>query len=143
MPGEQELQEKMMLYKTLESRLEVFGRQRELVSTKVVEILSTLSSIEEIGKKQESVLFKLGSEAYVNGQITDGNKILVEIGAGVVLEKPLEEGKQILNKRKEEMENALNEIQTNISQLSGAINKLAPEINELMQKSQTQTPTAG
>lgn len=142
MPGEKELQEKMFVYRTLESRLEALARQRDLVSSKIVEIVSTISSIDEIDKNQENILFKLGGEAYTHGNVADKNKILVEIGAGIILEKPIEDGKEILNKRRQEMENVLKEIQNNILQVSAAMNQLGPEINELIKRSQT-SPTAG
>ncbi|MEK6909804.1 MAG: prefoldin subunit alpha [Candidatus Aenigmatarchaeota archaeon] len=142
MTNEKELQEKMFIYRTLESRLEALARQRDLVSSKIVEIMSTISSIDEIDKNQENILFKLGGEAYTHGNVTDKNKILVGIGAGIILEKPIEDGKEILNKRKQEMENVLKEIQNNIVQVSSAINQLGPEINELIKRSQT-SPTAG
>lgn len=132
----------MFIYRTLESRLEALARQRDLVSSKIVEIMSTISSIDEIDKNQENILFKLGGEAYTHGNVTDKNKILVGIGAGIILEKPIEDGKEILNKRKQEMENVLKEIQNNIVQVSSAINQLGPEINELIKRSQT-SPTAG
>jgi len=129
----------MFVYRTLESRLEALVKQRDLINSKIIEIMSTVSSIDEIGKNQESVLFKLGSESYAYGNISDKNKILVEIGGGIVLEKSIEKGKDILNKRKQEMENVLKEIQNNILQVSNAINQLGPEINELIQKSQNIT----
>lgn len=138
MTDEKELQEKMLIYRTLESRLEALTRQRDVIGNKVVEIMSTVSSIDEIDKNQENILFKLGSEAYTYGNIVDKNKILVEIGAGIVLEKSLEDGKETLNKRKIEMENILKEIQNNISEISNTMNRLGPEINELIQKSQQQ-----
>ena len=141
MVNEKELQEKMLIYRTLESRLEALTRQRDLVSSKIVEIISTISSIDEISKNQKDILFKLGSEAFTYGNVADKNKILVEIGAGIVLENPPEDGKEILNKRKQEMESVLKEIQNNISQISSAMNQLGPEINQLIQKSQEQTPT--
>ncbi len=136
MTNEKELQEKMLIYRTLEARLEALIRQRDLVSSKIEEIMSTASSIDEISKSQENILFKLGSEAYTYGNVADKNKVLVEIGAGIVLEKSPEDGKEILNKRKQEMENVLKDIQNNISQISNAVSQLGPEINELIQNSQ-------
>ncbi len=138
MTDEKELQEKMFVYRTLESRLEALTRQRDMISSKIVEIMSTASSIDEIDKNQKNILFKLGGEAYTYGNVVDKNKILVEIGAGVVLEKSLEDGREALNKRKMEMENVLKEIQNNISQISNAMGQLGPEINTLIQKSQQQ-----
>ena len=137
--NEKELQEKMLIYRTLESRLEMFTRQRELINNKLVEIVSTISSIDELGKKQENILFKIGSEAYAYGDISDKNEILVDVGAGIILEKSIEEGKETLNKRKHDMENAFKEVQTNIAQISNAMGQLGPEINELIEKSQNPT----
>ena len=57
MVNEKELQEKMLIYRTLESRLEALTRQRDLVSSKIVEIISTISSIDEISKNQKDILF--------------------------------------------------------------------------------------
>ena len=138
MVDEKEIQEKMFIYRTLESRLEALTKQRDLVSSKIVEIMLTKSSIDEIAGIQENILFKLGSEAYTYGNIANKNKVLVEIGAGIVLEKSLEDGKETLNKKKEEMENVLKEIQNNISQISNAMSQLGPEINEMIRKSQDQ-----
>lgn len=135
MANEKELQEKMLVYKTLESRLEALTRQRDLVGSKVMEILSTISSIDEIDKNQENILFKLGSEAFAYGNVSNKNKVLVDIGAGIVMEKSIEDGKETINKRREEMENMLKEIQTNIFQISNAMNQLGPEINDMIQKS--------
>ena len=132
MANEKELQEKMLIYRTLEARLEAFTKQRDLVNSRIIELSSTISSINEIGKNQENILFRLGGEAYVHGNIKDKDNILVEIGAGIILEKSREKGKEILNKRKEEMENALNEIQNNIAQISDALSQLGPEINEII-----------
>lgn len=137
--SEKELHEKMMIYKTLESRLEVLTRQRELIGSKIAEIASTIESINEISKNNENTLFKLGGEAYVHGNITDKGRILVDIGAGIILEKSSEEGIKTLDGRKKELESTMNEIQTNISQLSAAMNHLGTEINELIKKPQSST----
>lgn len=136
MTDEKELQEKMMIFRTLESRLEVLVKQRDLINNRIADVISTISSIDEFAKSKNDVLFKLGGEAYVQGNVIDGDKILVEIGAGIVLEKSIAEGKDILNKRRHEMEVTLGEIHNNISQMSNAINQLGPEINEMIQNSQ-------
>ncbi len=136
MENEKEIQEKMMMYKTLESRLEVLNKQRDLVNTKIMEIISTISSIDEFDKTQKNILFKLGSDAFVQADVVKKNEILVEIGAGIIMEKTLEEGKAILNMRKQEMENVMKEIQYNMAQIMDTVNKLAPEINSMIQKAQ-------
>ena len=139
MTNEKELQEKMLIYRTLESRLGALTQQRDIINNKIMEIMSTISSIDEISKNQENFLFRLGGEAYAYGNANINDKILVDIGAGIVLEKSVEDGKEILNKRKIELETALKEIQNNILQISATMNQLEPEINELIIDAQKQT----
>ncbi|MBI2545411.1 MAG: prefoldin subunit alpha [Candidatus Aenigmarchaeota archaeon] len=134
MENEEEAQEKMLMYRMLESRLESAARERELVSEKFMEVVSTISALENIEKNSDNILFKMGSEVYANGKLDGNNKLLIEIGAGIVVEKSLEEGKQILTKRREELERLSKETQNNIEQITEMLNKMAPELNELMKK---------
>jgi prefoldin alpha subunit len=127
---EKELQERAIVYRTLEARLNSLLSQRDLIISKISEIQSTLESINEI-EKSEKVLFPLGSEAHTFGKIIEKNKILVEIGAGIALEKNIEESKELLNKRYSELQNALAQTQKNILNVSGAINELSKEVQKL------------
>lgn len=134
--SERELQEKIVTYRILESRLDALIRQRDLLAKKIIEIQSTLASIDEIEKSKEGILFPIGGEAYTTGKVIDKEKLIVEIGANVALEKTVVEGKETLNKRRSELESALGEIQKEILRISAAIDQLGPEIQELSQKLQ-------
>lgn len=132
--AEKELQEKILQYRILEARMETLMRQRQLIAEKISEIQTTLSSIDELEKSKDSVLFPIGSAAYTYGKVIDSKNIIVEIGAGVALSKPADEAKQILNKRSEEMEHAISQIEHEVRKISFEIEKLGPEIEELSQK---------
>jgi len=130
---QKELQEKIITYRVLEARLNSFLKQRDLITSKLLELQSTLASINEI-EKSEEVLFPLGSEAYTFGKIIEKNKIILEIGAGIALEKNIEESKDFLNKRKTELEDVLNETQRNVLEISSIMNQLGLEIQKLSEK---------
>ena len=83
MANEKELQEKMLIYRTLESRLEILTRQRDLVSSKIGEIVSSIASLD--GLDQKNILFKIGDSVFVEGAVASKDKILVEIGAGIIM----------------------------------------------------------
>jgi len=134
MQERKELQEKILAYRILEARLDSLLKQRDLIASKIVEIQTTLQSMEEIGKAKGKTLFPIGSETYTFGKVTDKKKLIVEIGANVALEKTVDEGKELLNKRREGMENALNTVQKNILEISSSIESLGPEIRELTEK---------
>lgn len=136
MTNQKELQEKILAYRVLQSRLESLIKQRDLVTNKIAELENTLESIDEFVKSKEKVLFSLGSEAHVFGQVNDKEKIIVEIGANVALEKTIDEGKETLNKRKVELEEVISEIQNEAMKVSAALEQLTPELQRLMESQQ-------
>ncbi len=140
--SEKELQEKILSYRLLEARADGVVKQRDFIISKVMELQSTLNSIDEIGKSDGEVLFPVGGEAYKTGKVVDNDRIVVEIGASVALEKSTKEGKAILEKRKNELESSVNQLQQELIRISETMNKLAPEIQNLINKNQN-TPQAG
>jgi prefoldin alpha subunit len=128
-----ELQEKILAYRIFELRLNDLLRQRNLIISKIAEISSTLESINEIEKSEET-LFSIGSEAYAKGKITDKEKIIVEIGANIALEKSIEEAEETLKKRREELEKGLAQIEEEIVKISSGLESLADGIRELSKK---------
>jgi prefoldin alpha subunit len=138
MVEQKELQEKILTYRLLEARLDGLLKQRDMLASKLIEIQTTLASIDEIEKSKEEILFPIGAEAYAFGKVVDKNKLIVEIGANVALEKNVEEGKQILSKRMTEMESALSAMQKDMMEISAAMDQLGPEIQELAEQLQSQ-----
>jgi len=141
--GQKELQQKMLAYRILESRIDSLMKQREFLANKLVEMQTTLESIDEIEKSKEDVLFPLGSAAYTFGRVTDKNKMIVEVGADVAIEKNFTEARDILNERKNDMENALTTVQRNIQEASESLQILEPEIQQMLQKQQSQSQEVG
>lgn len=128
---EKELQEKILTYRLLEARLDGLVKQRDMLINKVIELQSTLGSIDELSKSDGEVIFPIGGETYRIAKAVDKDKLLVEIGAGVALEKDTAEGKGILNKRKDELEKFVNQLQQEILKVSDAMSQLNPEIQKL------------
>jgi prefoldin alpha subunit len=131
MASEKELQEKVIAYRIIESRIESMLRQREALVNKLMEIETTLRSIEEVERTDEELLFSPGSEVHFIGKVTDRKKVIVEIGANTALEKTFEEGKEILKKRKAEIENLVVNIEKNLLHLSSGLQELESQLNEM------------
>jgi len=132
--SEKELQEKIMVYRIVESRIDALIRQRDLFLNKLLELQNSIASIDEIAKSNEEILFPIGSDAYSFGKVVDKNKIIVEIGAGVALEKNFEEAKEIIQKRKADIGTAVKAIQEDVQKLSQSLSSLELEIRSLAEK---------
>src|SRR3972149_3451775 len=112
---EKELQEKIELYRLLEARENGMMKQRELVMNKMLEIKTTMGSLSEMEKSQGEILFPIGSEAWSSTKVLDKDRIIVEIGAGVAVEKSFAQAKDVLDKRIAELETAVEEINRELS----------------------------
>ena len=125
-----ELEHKVALFKLLQDRSEVLRRHQELLLQKISEVQQTILSLEEL-EKAEKLVFSLSPEAKVFGKIVDRDKILVDVGAGIVLEKTREEAKQILEKRRAELEKALSDASREMQSVAATLQSLVPEIQKL------------
>lgn len=121
--SEKELREKLLAYRILDSRLKSLNQQREIVASKILEIKTTIASIEEVIKSND-VLFSLGSSAHVHGSIKDKKNVIVEIGAGIALEKSVDGAKATLEKRIRELENVFSNLEKEIERTSSVLSEL-------------------
>ncbi|MEM5766613.1 MAG: prefoldin subunit alpha [Candidatus Aenigmatarchaeota archaeon] len=134
MPEEKELQEKIIVYRLMEAKLESLMKQRENLINSLMEIEESIAGIEELKDKGGDIIFSLGSQTYIPCQIVKKDKIIVEVGANVAIEKSLEEGKQILKKRKDDVEKSIVSIEAVINQLSSQLKELNKEIRDIVEK---------
>jgi len=129
---QKELQEKVMAYRMLESKLEELVKHRDFIISRMMELQSTIDSLDQIEKSNE-IMFPVGIDAYTVGKITDKKNVMITIGAGIVLEKNIAEAKETLAGRKVEMEQALQELQNSINNISAGLEQLGPEIQSQME----------
>ncbi len=125
------LQEKIATYRFLESRMQALSDQRNVAANRINEINSTISSLGEIENNKGEILFPVGSSAFVPGKIVERNKIIVEIGANIAIEKNFEDAKKALEKNRAEIEKISKEIENEMRETSKIMENLAPEIENM------------
>jgi len=133
---EKKLQEKVLTYRILENRLDSLVKQQNVFLSRAMEIENTIESIDEIKKEGKDLLFPIGAAAYARGDVTDKNKLIVEVGAGVLLEKTADEGKTILEKRKREIQNAVEALQQDLQNVSETMQKIETDTQKILGEAQ-------
>ena len=68
---------------------------------------------------------------YVNAKLQSNEKVLVEVGAGVVLPMSIPEAKNMLEKRKEELNKGLKKFDEEIEKTTLALQAIRQEIQKL------------
>ncbi|MDI6826106.1 MAG: prefoldin subunit alpha [Candidatus Aenigmarchaeota archaeon] len=135
MNEKKEIQGKLIRYQILDGRIKALLKRRELLIAKILEIETTLSTIEEIEKNKESeILLPFGSNVHVPGTLKDIKKMIVELGANMAIEEDVEETKKILEKRKNIINDGLRITENEITSLSNEMLKLESEIGALIEK---------
>ena len=136
MVNQRELQERILAYRILQSKLDDNVKERDLITNKLIEVENTLVSIDEMKETKEETAFPMGSDVYVFAKNSNKEKLMIGIGANILMEKTFEESKEILNKSKKEFEKTLDDIQKEINQISCSIEEMTPELQEMIEKSQ-------
>ncbi|TAL47204.1 prefoldin subunit alpha [archaeon] len=131
---DEQLQQKIEMYRMLEAKVSGLMKQKEMVVNKMLEVKTTVSSLDEMEKSNGEILFPLGGEAWSTAKVFDKGSVVVEVGAGVALEKTFPEAKEILNKRVNELEKAMEEINKEYNESSEILNRLGPEIEKELSK---------
>jgi prefoldin alpha subunit len=90
---------------------EIENRQKELLIL-AIELEKTRRAIERIKEVEgKDILVNIGSNCMVRARIESVEKILVPVGAGIVLEKTPEEAKKLIEERLKDIESAVNELE--------------------------------
>ena len=126
-----ELSEKHQVY---QYQAESLAQQINMVKMTIRDVETALVTItalkdEPAGKE---TLVPVGFGSFVKATLTETDKVVVGIGAGVSIEKKIDEAKEFLEKKKEELNKYL-------EQLNGTIAKIGQElqnIQKLVQKHQ-------
>lgn len=126
--AQKDSEQKLLDLRMLEARLEALAKHREFVATRILEIDTTVNSIDEISKANSNVIFHVGGEAFMPASPSKEGKVIVMIGADVAMEKDVSDAKNILASRRKEAEDALKQVQSEMEALNKKIESAAMSI---------------
>ena len=131
---QKDIQKKLIAYQILENRANALMKRRDILITRMLEVESTLNSIDELKKSGgENILLPIGSSVHVKGGLKKVDKMIVELGADTAIESTVEKTKEILGKRKKILEGGLASLEKEIISLNNEIMKLQPEIRAMLE----------
>ena len=108
---------------------QLLQQQLAMLDNGVRELNLTLASLESLDKAKGPSYFTIGSGAFVKAEKFDSRKVLVNVGAGVFVEKECEQAIVLVKKR---IDNARSAVQ----RLSAEFESLGNRLRELEQKAQ-------
>ena len=101
---EKEAREAYFELKVIEEQMSQLQRQIAQLESHIAEFEDAMKSLEELrNKEQEETLVPVSSGIYAKARLEDTNKFIVNVGAGVAVEKTLDDTKDIIEKQLGEM----------------------------------------
>jgi prefoldin alpha subunit len=129
---QQQLQELAVKHQQYQYQAESISQQMNMVQMTIKDVETALVTITALKDEPpgKEMLVPIGFSSFVNATLTNPDKVVIGVGAGVSIEKKTDEAKTFLEKRKDEL------VKYN-EKLNEAISKLAREmrnIEEVVQK---------
>ena len=131
--AERMLEEKSLQLALLDQELRKIEEQYKLIDQTIMNIELTKLNLEGIKKlKKTEILASLAEGIYVKANIDSVDKVLVNVGKGVVVEKTIEETKEILDKKIDELSMLKTILSSEAEKILNEIKIIEEEVNKLV-----------
>jgi len=122
---EEELRRLSVELRFLEQTAEAIQSRISMVNAVVTDLTYASMSLEGLEKEKESseLLVPIGGSSYIKARLESPDKVIVGMGAGVSVEKTLQEAKEIIKKRLENLEKTRMSLQQQLAQVAEKVSE--------------------
>ncbi|WP_406669865.1 prefoldin subunit alpha [Methanolobus sp. ZRKC4] len=133
--NEQDPRALVMQHRELQKRAEMIQQQMSMVKISADDCAKVLTTIEELDNIEDGaeMMFPIGSGSFVYANIDHTDKAVVDIGAGLSVERPIADAKEILQRRRERLTTALDNMNNALLQLGQQMQAIESFLNKLQQ----------
>jgi len=141
--AEEELRRLSVEMRILEQTAEALQSRISMVNAVITDLTYANMTLEGLEKQKENaeLLVPIGGNSYIKARLEDPDKVTVGIGAGVSVEKTLQEAKEIIRKRLDDLEKSRASLQQQFSQVIDRINEDRERFEELAAQLRKETPS--
>lgn len=139
---EEDLRRLSVEIRILEQTAENLNTRINMINTMIADLTYANMTLEGLEKQKENaeLLVPIGGGSYIKTKLETPDKVTVGIGAGVSVEKTLQEAKDIIDKRLEELGKAKASLQQQFSQIVERINEDRERFDELAAEFRKENP---
>jgi prefoldin alpha subunit len=126
-------------------QVEIYSQQLQLIDEGRMEATAAIETLKSVGASavEEEVLLQLGGGASVRAKIVEPQKVLLNIGSDVVVERSNPEAIGYLQDRITEMEASGKKVAETIDRIRTQMNEIARRIEAGYQQAQAASPQYG
>lgn len=122
---EDELRKLNLEMRFLEQTAETIQSRINMVNAVITDLTYANMSLEGLEKEKENaeLLVPIGGGSYIKVKLDSPDKVIVGMGAGVSIEKTLQEAKEIIKSRLENLERTQGSLQNQLVQVAQRLNE--------------------
>jgi prefoldin alpha subunit len=131
-----QMRQMLMDIRYLENSARILQSRLDIVTAALSETLTAISTLEGTkGKPGDTeTLIPIGSGSFVKSKIADAEKVIIGVGAGVCIEKPIEDSMKDLRLRSSELEKARVNVTQQLNQVIGQTEDYRAHLDDLARK---------
>jgi len=130
----EELEKLAYEYQLLQAQAQLLAQNLELLTiarNELSALKETLEGLKTIDSENPEILVPIGGGSFLKGTILDKERAVVSMGAGYSAEMPLENAIELINRRINEYDTAIQKTQEALRRLDGQLQELAKRAQSL------------
>ena len=138
MATEKTITQNLTLIEYYKEQLNALDMQLQISQSALNDYTKAKLTLEHLSKaaKEDDILIPIGGGTFIKGNLNDKDKILTDVGAGIVTEKPLKDALAKVDERIKLMQENRDKLISIAQQIQKEATELSQKTQELMQQSQ-------
>lgn len=139
--GEEEIRRLLAAYQQYEAQAQAIVRELGLVQMTLQGLDGAVKAVEAMESAQEGqdMLVPIGSGSFAHAKLASKERVLLNVGAGITIEKPTAEAKEALTARKAEVTAGSKKLSDALARIDQEMQK----IQEVLSKYESQAGMTG
>jgi prefoldin alpha subunit len=133
---DEDVRELLTEIRLLEGSARILQSRIDVISAALSETLTAIQTLEATKGKPEGteVLLPIGSGSFVRSKISSPDTIMIGVGAGVIVEKSVDDSIKDLRLRSSDLERARTTVTQQLGQILGQAEDYRARLNEMVRK---------
>jgi prefoldin alpha subunit len=140
--NEEELRRISVQLRFLEQTADAIQSRINMINAVITDLTYASMALEGLEKEKETadLLVPIGGNSYIKAKLENPDKVIVGMGAGVSIEKTLQEAKEIIKNRTENLEKTRMSLQQQLAQAAERISEGREKFESLVAEMREEKP---
>ena len=135
MEDRQRLEEIINELNAYKAQAEMLNQQVETLKATIADMEIAQETLDSIkGKKSPETLVPIGAGSFLITEIKNTEEVIVGLGSGAAVKKNIDDAKMSIEEQKKELDNIMQKMVSDLTQISQIITQKSPEAEALIQK---------